>query len=60
MSVFASGFTVSGAQGALYFLAFLLALIAAFVAWFIKPRAIWGTLVAAAVALACLAHLFTG
>lgn len=56
----ADGFTVSGVHGFLILLAFLLSLIAAFLAWFIAPRAIWGTLIAAALALYFLALLFGG
>jgi hypothetical protein len=56
----ADSFTVSGAHGFLILIAFILALIAAFLAWFIAPRAIWGTLIAAALALFFLALLFGG
>jgi hypothetical protein len=56
----ADSFTVSGVHGFLLLLAFLVFVIAAFLAWFIAPRAIWGTLVAAGLAAFMLALLFGG
>lgn len=56
----ASSFTVSGAHGFLVLIAFIVFVIAAFLAWFIAPRAIWGTLIAAGLAAYMLALLFTG
>jgi hypothetical protein len=56
----ASSFTVSGAHGFLILIAFIAFIIAAFLAWFIAPRQIWGTLVAAGLALYMLALLFGG
>jgi len=58
--VLASGFTVSGAHGFLILIAFLLFAVAGIVAWFVEPRAIWATFVAAGLALYMLALLFTG
>jgi hypothetical protein len=55
----ASGFTVSGAHGWLVLLAFLLFAVAAIVAWF-AARALWGTFVAAGLALYMLSLLVTG
>ena len=45
------------ANGILVLVAMVAFVIAAFVAWFIQPRAIWGTLVALGLALFMLALL---
>lgn len=60
MSGLATSFTVSGVHGFLVLIAFLLFAVAAIAAWFIAPRAIWGALVAAGLALVTLATLITG
>lgn len=57
--VLASSFAVSGAHGVLILLAFILFLVAAIIAWFVTPRAHWGTAVAAGLALYMLAQLVT-
>lgn len=56
----ASSFTVSGVHGFLIFIAFILAAVAAIVAWVVAPRAVWATFVAAALALYLFSLLFTG
>lgn len=56
----ADGFTVSGVHGFLILIAFLLFAVAAVVAWFVEPRAIWATFVATGLALFMLALLFGG
>lgn len=54
----AVGITASPAgNGILVLIALILAFIAAGVAWFMAPRALWGTLVAAALGLYFLALL---
>jgi hypothetical protein len=58
--VLASSFTVSGIHGFLILIAFILFTVAAIIAWFVEPRAIWATFVAAGLALVALAMLFTG
>lgn len=57
--VLAAGVTVSGLHGILILFAFIVFVIAAFVAWFVQPRLIWATLVAAGLALATFALLVT-
>lgn len=59
MNTLAASFTVSGADGFLWLIAFLLFLVAAIVAWVIAPRHIWAIFVAAGLALAALTHLVT-
>lgn len=49
--------TTGAPNGILVLVALIAFVIAAFVAWFISPRAIWGTLVALALALFMLALL---
>lgn len=49
-----------GANGLLVLIALIVFVIAAFVSWFITPRAIWGTLVALGLALFMLALLVGG
>lgn len=56
----ADGFTVTGVHGFLILIAFLLFAVAAIVAWFVEPRAIWATFVAAGLGLFMLALLFGG
>jgi hypothetical protein len=60
MQSLAVSFTVSGLHGWLQLIAVLLFLIAAIVAWFVTPRAIWATFVAAGLCLVTLALLVTG
>ena len=49
--------TISGVDGFFYILAVILLLIAAIVAWFVMPRQLWATFVAAALMLGFLAKL---
>lgn len=51
--------TVSGIDGFFYVVAVILLLIAAIVAWFVAPRALWATFVAVALMLGFLAKLVT-
>jgi hypothetical protein len=41
----------AGAEGVIYFLAFLVSIIGAIVAWFLTPRAIWATCISVALTL---------
>jgi hypothetical protein len=59
MDILALTATVSGIDGFFYVLAAILCLIAAIVAWFVAPRAIWATFVAVALMLFALAKLIT-
>jgi uncharacterized membrane protein YqjE len=56
----AASFTVSGLHGALILIAFLLFAVAAIIAWFVAPRMIWATFIAAGLALTTLAMLISG
>lgn len=56
----ATSVSVSGLHGFLILIAFILLVIAAFVAWFIAPRMIWASLVSAALALYMFALLVSG
>jgi uncharacterized membrane protein YqjE len=56
----ADNFAVSGTHGVLILLAFLVFFAAAIIAWFVEPRAKWGTAIAAGLALFMLALLFGG
>ena len=58
--VMAAGFAVSGVHGFLILIAFLLFTVAAILAWFIAPRQIYATFMAAGLALYTLALLITG
>lgn len=49
-----------GLQGALYFLAALLFLVAAIIAWFAAPRSYWPTFVAAGLLLWVLTGIVRG
>jgi hypothetical protein len=51
--------TVSGIDGFFYIVIVVLCLIAAIVAWFVTPRALWATFVAVALMLFALAKLVT-
>lgn len=57
MHALAVSFTASGPDGFLYAAAAIAFLIAAIVAYFVAPRAIWASLVALGLTLATLAHL---
>jgi hypothetical protein len=56
----ATSISVSGLHGFLILVAFILFLVAGFVAWFIAPRMIWASLVAAGLALYMFALLVSG
>jgi hypothetical protein len=58
--VLATGFAVSGVHGFLILFAFFFFAVAAILAWFISPRAIYATFMAAGLALYMLALLITG
>jgi hypothetical protein len=60
METLAVSFAVSGLHGVLQLIAVLLFLIAAVVAWFVTPRAVWATFVAAGLCLVTLSMLITG
>jgi hypothetical protein len=51
--------TVSGIDGFFYVVAVILFLISAIVAWFVAPRQIWATFVAAGLMLVALAKIVT-
>jgi hypothetical protein len=51
LAMAATSISVNGFGGVLVIIAALLSLIAAIVAWFVAPRAIWATFVAAALCL---------
>lgn len=57
--VLATGFAVSGAHGFLILFAFFVFVVAAIVAWFVAPRALYATFIAAGLALFMLAQLIT-
>jgi hypothetical protein len=60
MHASAAAFSVSGVHGFLVLIAFLVFFAAAIVAWFVTPRAVWGTAISAGLALYMLAQLITG
>ena len=57
MSVLAGSFTVSGVHGFLVLIAFLLFTVAAILAW-VMGKQLWGTFVAAGLALLALSQLW--
>lgn len=57
--VLAAGVSVSGLHGVLILFAVILFAVAAIVSWFVQPRLIWATFVAAGLCLATFALLVT-